>query len=423
MCSMSIAVTLVLVALGAQGLPPGGLPPGGLPPGGLPPGGLPPVGLPIVSRPPCDSPDIEAVAMVAQDYLNGQHTHGYKYVLNRIEDVKIITTLSGEATYLMEVDLLETSCHVLDPKPLTNCSVRPKVMTAVEGDCDVVLKQVGGALSVTAFKCKTEESREDMCPDCPTLLPLNDTIGLDFVQASLGTFNVRTNQTFSLMEVGRMSKKPISAGDIIAAEYVIIGANCTSSECVPLDNAEQGFCVAEGLGSDYTVDCTMFGVLSINDSSTAASSPSLLPVIQPGLRHHKLTLIHNPGLSGLLSAESAGESGESTESGEVVQVVLGSPTSVAADPPLSTLVPVNAVLDPVMELLPTLPVNLTVEDKDIADVVPTVGSIPTAGLPAGDDSTKAVVVKRAAESVKPVMLDVTELTLPVPQCPGRIRHY
>uniref|UniRef100_A0A8C4YYE1 Cystatin fetuin-A-type domain-containing protein n=1 Tax=Gadus morhua TaxID=8049 RepID=A0A8C4YYE1_GADMO len=324
-CLSCIAVTLVLVALGAQGLPPGG----------LPLGGLPPVGLPIFSRPPCDSPDIEAVAMVAQDYLNGQHTHGYKYVLNRIEDVKIITTvsqLSGEATYLMEVDLLETSCHVLDPKPLTNCSVRPKVMTAVEGDCDVVLKQVGGALSVTAFKCKTEE---DMCLDCPTLLPLNDTIGLDFVQASLGTFNVRTNQTFSLMEVGRMSKKPISAGDIIAAEYVIIGANCTSSECVPLDNA------------------------SINDSSTAASSPSLLPVIQPGLRHHKLTLIHNPGLSGLLSAESAGESGESTESGEVVQVVLGSPTSVAADPPLSTLVPVNAVLDPVMELLPTLPVNLT----------------------------------------------------------------
>lgn len=27
---------------------------------------------------------------------------------------------------------------------------------AVEGDCDVVLKRVGGVLSVTAFKCKTE---------------------------------------------------------------------------------------------------------------------------------------------------------------------------------------------------------------------------------------------------------------------------
>lgn len=27
---------------------------------------------------------------------------------------------------------------------------------AVEGDCDVVLRKVGGALTVTAFKCKTE---------------------------------------------------------------------------------------------------------------------------------------------------------------------------------------------------------------------------------------------------------------------------
>ena len=83
-----------------------------------------------------------------------------------------------------------------------------------------------------------------------------------------------------------------------------------------------------------------------------------------------------------------------------------SPTAVAADPPLS-VVPVNAVPDPVVELSPTPPVQLTVEDPD-------------PGLPAGDDSTKAVVVKRAAGSV---MLDVTELTLPIPQCPGRIRHY
>ena len=86
---MSIAVTLVLVAVGAQGLPTAGLPPAG-----LPPAGLPPAGLPSVSRPPCDSPDIEAVAAVAQDYLNSQHTHGYKHVLNRIEDVKVITTVS-----------------------------------------------------------------------------------------------------------------------------------------------------------------------------------------------------------------------------------------------------------------------------------------------------------------------------------------
>ncbi|KAG7269864.1 hypothetical protein CRUP_032822, partial [Coryphaenoides rupestris] len=187
--------------------------------------------LPSVSRPPCDSPDAEAAAVVAQDYLNGQHTHGYKYVLNRIEEIKIISTPSGDATYVLEVDLLETTCHVLDPTPLANCTVRSKMLTAVEADCDVVLKKVGGVLSVTAFKCKTEESKEDLCPGCPDLLPLNHTVGLHFVHASLRTFNGRINNTFSLMEVGRIS-------------------------------------------------------------------------LQHGVGHHKLTLIHNPELIGLLSAES-----------------------------------------------------------------------------------------------------------------------
>lgn len=51
-------------------------------------------GLPNISRPACDSPNAEAAALVAQDYLNAQHTHGYKYVLNRIEDIKIISTVS-----------------------------------------------------------------------------------------------------------------------------------------------------------------------------------------------------------------------------------------------------------------------------------------------------------------------------------------
>lgn len=47
-----------------------------------------------VLRPQCDSNEIEEAALVAQDYLNSQHTHGYKFVLNRIEDVKILTNVS-----------------------------------------------------------------------------------------------------------------------------------------------------------------------------------------------------------------------------------------------------------------------------------------------------------------------------------------
>lgn len=47
-----------------------------------------------VLRPLCDSPEAEEAALVAQDYLNAQHTHGYKYALNRIEDIKIFTKVN-----------------------------------------------------------------------------------------------------------------------------------------------------------------------------------------------------------------------------------------------------------------------------------------------------------------------------------------
>ncbi|KAJ0059412.1 hypothetical protein NL108_016942, partial [Boleophthalmus pectinirostris] len=144
----------------------------------------------------------------------------------------------GDNIYVMEIDLLETDCHVLDPTPISNCTVRPKVQTAVEGDCDVVLKNISGALTVTAFKCKTEESREDICLGCPTLLSLNNTDALNFVQASLGTFNrIIKNLTFSLLEVGRMSSQVVSGGPIYLAEYVVVEANCTGDVCEPLHDA------------------------------------------------------------------------------------------------------------------------------------------------------------------------------------------
>lgn len=47
--------------------------------------------MPTFSFPRCDSPEAEAAALVAQDFLNAQHTHGYKYALNQIDEVKILS--------------------------------------------------------------------------------------------------------------------------------------------------------------------------------------------------------------------------------------------------------------------------------------------------------------------------------------------
>ncbi|XP_072219619.1 alpha-2-HS-glycoprotein-like [Leuresthes tenuis] len=278
-------------------------------------------------RPPCDSPEAEEAALVARDYLNAQHTHFYKYTLNRIEEIKILPAPDGNNTYVLDIELLETDCHVLDPTPVANCTVRPKVLTAIEGDCDVVLRRVAGVLTVTAFKCKTEESTEDMCIGCSTLLPLNHTAALEFVQASLTKLNNRTeNITYTILEVGRMSSKIVTGGPRYAAEYFVIEANCINDTCVPLNDtmAARGICSAEGLDIDPIVDCKMFSTLMplLDANSTAAAEPALPPLVhihlgsmspKHGLRHHKLTALHDPLVSGLLSAESA-------ESAEVVPV-------------------------------------------------------------------------------------------------------
>nr|XP_040028132.1 alpha-2-HS-glycoprotein-like [Gasterosteus aculeatus aculeatus] len=352
-----------------------------------------------VIKPKCDSFEAEEAALVAQDYLNAQHTHGYKYALNRVEDIKIYTKPDGDI-YVLEVDLLETNCHVLDPTPLANCTVRPKISTAIEGDCDVVLKKVGGALTVLAFKCKTDESTEDLCVGCATLLPLNDTAALDFVQASLATFNNRTvNVTYAVKEVGRMSSKVVSRGPIYSAEYVIAEANCTEDACTPLHDlaAVRGFCTAEGLSTDHTVDCKMFSTLmpvdaktvadsnsTAADSNSTAAMPSVVHIHlssqspKHGLKHHKLTALHDPHQSDFLSSESA----ESVQGVTVASLVAG----VAAAPPS--------------------PDSISGSSSD---------SSASAEVP-------VVVVKRDLPAATIASVMDNPIT-PVPVCPGRVRLF
>ncbi|XP_034038820.1 alpha-2-HS-glycoprotein 2 [Thalassophryne amazonica] len=333
---------------------------------------------------PCDSPEAEAAALVAQDYLNAQHTHGYKYILNRIEDIKLYTKPGGDDAYVLEVDLLETDCHVLDPTPVANCTVRPKVLTVVEGDCDVVLKKAGEAFTVTAFKCKTEESTEDLCLGCPTLLPLNHTGALDFVHASFNNFNNKTDKTFTILETGRMMSQLVSGGMIYKVEYVVAEANCTGDSCVPLSDptAAYGICHAEGVNTAHKTHCKMFPVMTpvVDVNSTAAPAPAAPPVVhvhtgtispKHGLKYHKLTTHHDPLLSGLLSAESA-------ESNEVVP----------AAPPTHPAAP----------------------------AVATAGPTPAADPASASDSSGSIEI--------PVILTKRQApVLPPPLCPGKVKFF
>ncbi|KAE8291183.1 Alpha-2-HS-glycoprotein [Larimichthys crocea] len=386
----------------------------------------------IYRRPECDSAEVEEAAVVAQDYLNAQHAHGYKYALNRIEDIKIRPQLDGDI-YFLEVDLLETDCHVLDPTPVANCTVRPKILTAIEGDCDVVLKKVGGAFTVTAFKCKTEESREDLCLGCPTLLPLNDTTALDFVHASLATFNNMTvNITYTLVEVGRMSSQIVSGGPVYIAEYVVVEANCTDDVCVPLADvmAVRGICSAKGLNTAHSVDCKMFVTLVpiVDDNSTAPVAPVLPPVVhvhtsdlspKHGLKHHKLTTLHDPHLSGLVSAESA-------ESAEVVPVA----PAVVVDAPLVSVDPAVPVADLAVDPSPAAadPAPTAADPAPaVADPVPAADSVSTSDASQSAEVPVVLMKRDVSDVPAPIVVDTPTAQIDpislVPVCPGRIRFF
>uniref|UniRef100_A0A672PQS0 Alpha-2-HS-glycoprotein-like n=1 Tax=Sinocyclocheilus grahami TaxID=75366 RepID=A0A672PQS0_SINGR len=268
--------------------------------------------MPSISFPPCDSPEAEAAALVAQDFLNAQHTHGYKYALNQIDKIKIVSMPLQADVYHLELDLLETTCHVLDPTPVSLCPVRQNVNTAVEADCDFVLASTTQGLSVVAFKCETEtESAE--CLGCPQLILLNDTDGLRLIESSLDYFNQNNtlNTKFALLEIGRIRSQIASGGPRYFAEYAIIGTNCTSQDddiCIP-----QNHTVATP-----AVDPASNATVRVQQLLHAHTfGPQHNPAIH-GLKHHKLTALHDPSASGLLSAESS-------ESAEVVMAPKEAP--------------------------------------------------------------------------------------------------
>ncbi|KAI4885503.1 hypothetical protein NFI96_033714 [Prochilodus magdalenae] len=309
--------------------------------------------LPNVTEPLCDSLEAQAGAQVSLDFINGQLNHGYKYALNQIEDIKISTLANGTEIYLMELEFLETKCHILDPTPVALCPIRPKQETAVEADCDVALSNSAGVLSVVAFKCKTETETPDLpCAGCPYLIPFNDIGATQLVKDSLDIFNANNthNAVFSLLEVGRLSSQIVSGGPKLIAEYVVIETNCTTVDdgiCVPLNHtvARHGVCLSTGIDLAKTVDCTIFDLpADLNDTVLPAppavllhahtAGPGYTPTIH-ALKHHKLTPLHDPSASGLLS-----ESAESVE----VPVVLDPPAAPIVKREIGPVEEVAAIL-------------------------------------------------------------------------------
>ncbi|NWX89193.1 FETUA protein, partial [Nothoprocta ornata] len=269
--------------------------------------------VPAAPPPPplgCDDPEAEAAAALAVNYINDHSHHGYKFALNRIENVRVLPQGPNNQILFLELDLLETKCHILNPKPLENCTVRSFEEHAVEGDCDVKLQNLDGKLSVLASKCHSHaDSAEDVirvCPDCPLLEALNNTEVLTGVAAALNEHNGKTAGAYlKLLEIGRarIQYHPVH---LVFVEFAVAATNCSAEEgknnvdacqLLPEDESNFGFCtatIATQPTLDAQVDCQLYGhqpgvTYSQPGQDTSAG---LLPNVQ-GFTNHNLRLSHN----------------------------------------------------------------------------------------------------------------------------------
>ncbi|XP_062438948.1 alpha-2-HS-glycoprotein [Rhea pennata] len=258
----------------------------------------------------CDDPESEAAAEFAVNYINNYSHHGYKFALNRIENVRVLPQGLNNEILFLELDLLETECHILNPTPLENCTVRSFTEHAVEGDCDVKLQNLDGKLSVLASKCHSHaDSNEDIvrvCPDCPLLVNLNNTQVLTAVTAALNYHNSKTADAYlKLLEIGRarIQYEPVH---LVFVEFAVAATNCSAEEAkdnvdacqlLPDSQSNFGFCTATMAIrplQDLQVDCKLYGhqpgVIYQPGQDTSAG---LLPSVVQGFTNHNLRLSHN----------------------------------------------------------------------------------------------------------------------------------
>ncbi|XP_027731955.1 alpha-2-HS-glycoprotein [Vombatus ursinus] len=294
-----------------------------------------------VRDPNCDDPDVEQAALAAVQYVNSNHRHGYKYTLNQIDKVRVYQRRPAGEVYSMEIDLLETTCHVLDPTPLENCTVRQLIEHAVEGDCDVSVLKLDNQFVVLNAKCESSpDSAEDVrkvCLDCALLAPLNDTKVLHAVDAALAAFNAQNHTSyFKLLEISRAQLAPLHSS--VYVEFVVVPTDCSPKDVADpavcnLLADQYGFCKATLTekvgGEDVAASCTVFGTAPVVPGPQPDGvGPTVGPTVAAGrhpvfpakpvwshLPHHDL----RHSIVGVGSFESAsGEHGPAQGSGPVI---------------------------------------------------------------------------------------------------------
>ncbi|KAK1897068.1 Alpha-2-HS-glycoprotein [Dissostichus eleginoides] len=246
---------------------------------------------PAVEPVTCSEDGGAAAARMAAHHIDENHDHGYKFKLSEIKGNKVEKVDDG-CEIELQLDLLETTCHNINPTHFEDCMIRFETDRAVMANCSVRMSVRNGDARVRNYHCDTRQGGEMMmiCPDCPNLISLHDPDGMKSVKEAVQRFNENTtNQNyFILKDVGRIKIGwMMMTGSNYWAEIALVESHCPMGSrilpeaCKPLypDRARHAYCrssysKSKGLRS---VECEYYPPMN----STALGDGEREPICRP----------------------------------------------------------------------------------------------------------------------------------------------
>ncbi|KAI4791851.1 hypothetical protein KUCAC02_033759 [Chaenocephalus aceratus] len=195
---------------------------------------------------------------MAAHHIDENHDHGYKFKLSEIKGSKVEKQVDGGCEIQLQLELMETTCHNIDPTQLEDCEVRDVTDWEVRANCSVSVRVRKGDARVRSYHCDTQKvlthsEMPGVCPDCPHLVSLHDPDGIKSVKEAVQRVNKNTtNQNyFILKDVGRIVIGSLLGRNLFyAAEFALVESDCPMGSSTPPedrrplcpDRARHAFC-------------------------------------------------------------------------------------------------------------------------------------------------------------------------------------
>ncbi|XP_023250281.1 fetuin-B-like [Seriola lalandi dorsalis] len=278
---------------------------------------------------PCNDKAVEKLSRLAVTYINEDRNDGYKFALNRIANVHLHAQGPAGNVYYLDLDVLETKCHIGSPKPWKRCDIRPFMETQISGNCNTtILHTPEGYSYLYSYDCTLmpdpPEKLQQICPTCPLLLPTDSPQAMSTAQLTLTSYK-RQSKLRAGLGVKRITRAaaqvvPVKASFVEYTVQVCPEGVTERGTCQHLtlnsDTETAGFCAGSVHGDinthpDVQVSCEMFKVQNVdilrplqpqvhdlpqdpvsptfpapiddpgNDPEPVPSDPTSLPAVQP----------------------------------------------------------------------------------------------------------------------------------------------